>query len=330
MPRFRRNLVAWLAGVLVGLVTASAYGQVPLALVPDYLPLSKDLPLFNDLLHSTDIPLSKNISLSKDKGSLGRQELVDRRKELAEERKRLNILIDEHNNKTAPKDTPESERLRLEGTQLREMMIRHVAASRKFNGDVAQAETNFRINPEHAEAWQKFQDEFRRRLGSRATDAPIDAPIINHENERNAYNYQKVIDQFNVTNSARYASADEPHCNIFARDVVWAMHVELPAGKTANEMFDWLNSKEGKRVGWHMVTGGTEQAQKIADKGCPTIAIMRGDKHGHVMVVRPGSPEDMEHGPAIAQAGTHNLKAAHLIREPNPIDVTKVQYWYHD
>ena len=81
---------------------------------------------------------------------------------------------------------------------------------------------------------------------------------------------------------------DASYCNVFARDVTSAMHAELPAGDSANEMCGWLNSKDGKRAGWHLATGGPEQAQAMANKGCPAIAIVQGDKHGHVMVLRPG------------------------------------------
>ncbi len=114
MKRFFGDRCAWVAGVLIGLLSASAYGQVPLAQVPRYLP--------------------------------GYEDLSQQREKLSGQRDHLNALIVEHNNKTVPEDTPVAERLRLEGIQLREMMIRHVAASKDFNARVMAAETDFRTN----------------------------------------------------------------------------------------------------------------------------------------------------------------------------------------
>ena len=95
------NLCVLAAGVLLGLFSASAYGQVSLVQVPSCLP--------------------------------GYEDLSQQREKLVTERAHLQTLITEHNQKTAPEDTPAAERLRLEGAQLREMMQGHVAASKAFN-----------------------------------------------------------------------------------------------------------------------------------------------------------------------------------------------------
>jgi hypothetical protein len=147
-----------------------------------------------------------------------------------------------------------------------------------------------------------------------------------------------VIDQFHVKESARYAKDDETYCNIFARDVAWAMGVELPKGATTTDMVQWLPSEAGNAEGWKIAGAESDSdvradaAQAMANQGRLVIAIIPG----HVSVLRPGSlsedksPEDQERGPAIAQAGSSMLDAGHLSRAFTKADFVRIQYWYHD
>lgn len=156
--------------------------------------------------------------------------------------------------------------------------------------------------------------------------------IINKQSNRNALSYNKVIDQFNVTTTARYQrTSSKTFCNIFAWDVMSAMSVSLPHWvynnkpatsntKNANEMtanatFDWL-SKYGALYGWTQVSAAT--AQNRANSGYPTIGIWKNpnaNKSGHVMVVRPESGiyrYANKKSPVIAQAGAKNYRYTYV------------------
>ena len=212
MKRLSNDLRAWAAAVMLGWFSASAFGQVPLAHVASYLPAYPASDSF-DLASSTP-DTYKTYERSSTLTELDRNRLVKRRETLATQRQRLNALIEQHNKKTAPVGAPEAEKLRLENVQLRELMTKHVAASRAFNDDVARAEVEFRTHPVDAAAWQKFKDDFQRNLNTRANQGhAISAPIINSENDRSAYNYARVIGQFNVTNSVRYAPIYETNAD---------------------------------------------------------------------------------------------------------------------
>ncbi len=86
---------------------------------------------------------------------------------------------------------------------------------------------------------RKRVDFLRRLQNTYERDLPLDAPITNDAGDRSAYNYFKVIEQFQVENSQRYAPDINTYCNIFAQDVTRAMNAPLPQ-LVVNEMVDWL------------------------------------------------------------------------------------------
>ena len=144
------NLCVLAAGVLLGLFSASAYGQVSLVQVPSCLP--------------------------------GYEDLSQQREKLVTERAHLQTLITEHNQKTAPEDTPAAERLRLEGAQLREMMQGHVAASKAFNASVAAAADAFGTKEAgqrvgavavHRGEFSLIMPDGRKYTGDEAAEAPV-------------------------------------------------------------------------------------------------------------------------------------------------------------
>jgi hypothetical protein len=153
---------------------------------------------------------------------------------------------------------------------------------------------------------------------------PIIAPIQSNETNRSTYLYAKVINQFDVENSPRYAADDSTYCNIFAQDVADAMHAPLPK-MLANDTRDWLH-ENGKDNGWQRVDA--RMAQEMADAGKPSLAIWENPTggHGHVAVVRPGSVNDPR-GAAIAQAGRTDDNAAHIVDYFSKLKGT--EYWYH-
>jgi hypothetical protein len=213
-----------------------------------------------------------------------------------------------------------------------------LASLKQFSEVAAGLETEFRTSPKNAEARQKLQVDFAGKLKSTQNrDVPIEAPLINHEESRSAYEYMKVIDQFRVQEkeSLRYAKDGVTHCNTFARDVAGAMGVKLPSGADTNAMVEWLPSEAGKSEGWDMAKTDTgldtanaraRVAQAMANKGWLVIAIFPG----HVAVVRPGSPGE-RNGPAVAQAGALVFKASHLNNKKilKVKDFDKIQFWYH-
>lgn len=199
------------------------------------------------------------------------------------------------------------------------------------------------------------EEQFAKSLNStQDQDEPLDAPMHIYDfPDNNPYWYAKVINQFKVETSKRYKPImikdpetgelilDKSYCNVFARDVAFAMGAKLPAFSTANKMVSWLE-ENGEEQGWHKITLSQDAntdaskflranaAQSQANEGMMTIGIIRGkgEMHGHVVVLRPGSlitPEEPTRGPAINQAGAEVLDAAHL-----GVDKLEViQYWYY-
>jgi hypothetical protein len=136
-----------------------------------------------------------------------------------------------------------------------------------------------------------------------------DMPIVANPQNRTADQIRQVIQYFNVSdvNNKRYTpNGWETYCNIFARDVMFALRAPLPHWQDtreldANTMFDWL--KQGN--GWRSITAS--EAAQSASKGLPALAAWKNPSGiGHIAVVRPpdaGSPNT----PRIAQAGATNF-----------------------
>jgi hypothetical protein len=160
---------------------------------------------------------------------------------------------------------------------------------------------------------------------------PIQAPITSDTSDRSAYQYSKVIEQFRVDESRRYAPDVWTYCNIFVWDVTRAMNTEIPL-TSVNKMVGWLN-KQGQTHGWRRVD--LRMAQQMADEGRPSVAIASSidpKEHGHVVVIRPGSVGDSR-GAAISQAGRLAVDASHIDSIPgftNPENLDAIQYWYHE
>ncbi len=157
---------------------------------------------------------------------------------------------------------------------------------------------------------------------------PSNPPLTNTAENRNANEYAKVINQFDVENNGRYKvnkqGKGDTYCNIFVWDVTKAMGAEIPhyykkttgepvsyenrkaenaSEMTANAMMDWM-LKDGEKYGWKQVSAA--QAQMYANQGRPAVTVWKNEngKHGHVQVVRPSeTPYDADKGVKIAQAG---------------------------
>jgi len=246
--------------------------------------------------------------------------LVRWRAELMTERDRLRAQSASHNARC---------RAVQDGTALEG----ECAASRsQFNAAVNQHIERSRIFNSRAEAPVR-QVKFQKLLQSHKGDdhyVAIDAPLVNDPSNRNAYEYGRVLHQFDVGKSERYQRDLHTYCNIFVWDVTRAMKAEIPLMK-ANEIEGWLHSK-GKDQGWRRID--PRGAQEMSDKGRPTIAVWKNlgfDKeghpmHGHVSMIRPGSVGDPR-GDAIAAAGASPVDASHMKKDFRRDDV---QYWYHD
>lgn len=199
--------------------------------------------------------------------------------------------------------------------------------------------------------------EFNQKLQSKKMwSEPINAPLTNDMSNRSAYNYFKVIEQFEVESSARYKKDNFTYCNIFVWDVTRAMNAEIPFwvikkdrnGKSGvdrkgkfvvgpkarkamrvNDMAGWLKEHGGKH-GWRRVDA--RMAQEKANEGAPAIVLWENPKpkeSGHIAVIRPGSVGD-KRGVAISQAGNSVLDARHILKGFWSYQVKEVQYWYHE
>ena len=163
---------------------------------------------------------------------------------------------------------------------------------------------------------------------------------------RNAQNYNKIIDQFNVETNKRYKiSGKSTWCNIYAWDVMRAMNVPFShwvykgTPLTFNEArklkgvdecnvskhLSWLNTY-GTKYNWRKISAS--EAQKRANKGYPTLVL--DSKGTHIAVVRPETStwKYKSNNPIISQAGKYNVKYGYA-KKYFGSDKTLV-YWTHD
>lgn len=162
----------------------------------------------------------------------------------------------------------------------------------------------------------------------------IIAPIQSGPDQRSILRYADVINQFDVKHSPRYKPKPRPnrktYCNYFVQDVADAMHVYLPKNMIVNETVEWLHGEGKNTGGWRRVDA--RMAQEMADGGHLSLAIWKNPEapdpnaHGHVAVIRPGSPGDPR-GDATAQAGGEDENAIHI--EDSFPGIDGVEYWCH-
>lgn len=129
MSRFRLKLITTVVGLLIVLLSVSAYGQPKLVDVPSNL------------------------------ADTQRDTLTKRRATLVEERNILTTRMDAQNKKRVPKNSPEERELHQEAAQLKSEMQKHEAASREFNQAVANAKRAMEpvMNPQIAELMRGIQ-----------------------------------------------------------------------------------------------------------------------------------------------------------------------------
>lgn len=153
-------------------------------------------------------------------------------------------------------------------------------------------------------------------------------PLTNAPSNRQRSIYDQVLNQFAVGNNPRYIKmGGMTFCNIFTWDVTRAMGAQIPhwingvgkimepfspgAGEVnANGTQRWLENF-GSGHGWNETD--EQGAQAAANQGKPAIAVRRNPiagRHGHIVMVRPGSINSR--GPATAQAGSSNFNMGHL------------------
>ncbi len=162
---------------------------------------------------------------------------------------------------------------------------------------------------------------------------------------RNAQNYNKIIDQFNVETNKRYKiSGKSTWCNIYAWDVMRAMNVPFShwvyngkpltyneARKTkgayecnVSEHLRWLKNY-GSKYKWRKISAA--EAQKRANQGYPTIVLDIGGEH--IAVVRPETSKwkYKNNNPVISQAGLCNVKYGNA---KTYFGARTLVYWTHD
>lgn len=139
---------------------------------------------------------------------------------------------------------------------------------------------------------------------------PITAPLSNGSMDRAPDKLVKVIEQFNVEKSPRYAGVQGlTWCNRFVSDVTRALGCEVPqwwpTGPAtgvakmlrANDMQEWLLD-EGVEQGWKECK--EKEAQEAAAKGQVAIVTYLNRRgSGHIAIMRPDG--------TIAQAGIRNF-----------------------
>lgn len=185
----------------------------------------------------------------------------------------------------------------------------------------------------------------------KAPGRAVMAELTSGASKRSPAAYRSVINQFDVENNPRYAvnqkGTGDTYCNIFVWDVTSAMGAEIPhrierdtgapvssggdniQSMNANRMTDWLNNY-GPQYGWYEVSA--EQAQALANRGSPAVAVWKNKEggHGHVQVVSPSEDGayDPSRGVAIAQAG-RLLRNYTYITKIYSSRLKDVQYFAH-
>ena len=256
---------------------------------------------------------------------------------------------------SCPDNTVEISRETVSGADADTIKLRCRRIDKLTSAEIAglTAEAMAKLSPEN-----RLRINFRKRLlSSDERSFPLNAPLTNGSGNRSAFNYFKVIEQFDVEKSARYEPGSRTYCNIFVWDVTRAMGAEIPhwiikkdnnGGSAvdsggaytvdrkdrkemlANETVGWLH-EHGKTHGWKRIDA--RMAQQMANEGHPSIAIWENPDPGipgHIAVIRPGSAGD-ERGGAISQAGGLVLDASHIETGFTDKDHEKrIQYWYHE
>lgn len=174
---------------------------------------------------------------------------------------------------------------------------------------------------------------------------PPDITVYSAPGYRSPYALTRVLEQFNVGTSRRYAIRDtsgdgrpDSFCNIFASDVAHAMGVVLPhevnehgdpteplRGKelSANATARWLR-QHGPRFGWKPAT--ETQAREAANAGHFAVATwLHVAGTGHIAVLRPSDSDRT----LIAQAGRHNFEKGTLAQGFGS-HALECEFWIND
>src|SRR5262249_3448841 len=194
-------------------------------------------------------------------------------------------------------------------------------------------------------------DDAKKKPGKKPAapkTVPIDSLDLNRypavtetskPDDRSKERLEAVLAQFKVETNKRYLPRNgATFCNIYARDVTYAMGVKVPAGMLANDIYDWLPSKAGKAAGWVQVT--PEEAQKCANAGRPVVVswknpgkikvkgkdgqVIEKPAHGHMGVVRPS---DQPGGPYMSNAGAKNRDNVAVNKVFGPAALKTVKYY---
>lgn len=141
---------------------------------------------------------------------------------------------------------------------------------------------------------------------------PLSSPILaalpplktNTPVSRAASEYVRMVLQLPLVDP-RYARDAEgvkgTRCNILAEDVLELMGVNAPRKLANDHIMDWRKGVSGAQK------MGIIDAVSNANQGCPTIAGLVEQGHGHLMVVLP-QPETTDMASLIiAQAGAVNF-----------------------
>lgn len=157
---------------------------------------------------------------------------------------------------------------------------------------------------------------------------PPNITVYSAPGYRSPYSLMRVLEQFNVATSRRYAVRDtngdgkpDTHCDAFACDVSLAMGIVLPSevkpdgdpaealhGRelNANDTIRWLR-QHGPRFGWQHVN--ETEARTAANAGHMVLATwLNVGGRGHLAVLRPSDSDRT----MIAQAGAHNFEKGTL------------------
>ena len=188
--------------------------------------------------------------------------------------------------------------------------------------------------------------------GASAAQKQINAAALtSNVSNRNPALYRAVLDGLDVENNPRYAvnqkGTGDTYCNVYMLDATKAMGAAIPRytdrttgapstsgadnaiAMNANRISDWLNNY-GPQYGWYEVTA--EQAQALANRGCPAVTTWKNLEggHGHVQMVSPSKDGtyDPERGVAVAQAG-RLLRNYTYITDIYSSRMKQVQYFAH-
>lgn len=157
---------------------------------------------------------------------------------------------------------------------------------------------------------------------------PLNQSILSHPGiltntavNRAASEYVRMILQLVLTDPRYQKDKNGTKCNILGEDLLNVMGVETERRVANDHVMLW---RKGIMNATKMVI---QDAVNNANLGCPTLAALVEQPHGHLMIVLPQVPTTAPQDLLIAQAGTANFYGRQMAYGVQRKDCPQVEYF---